>query len=1529
MAIILRYFFILLSLAIFCCLPLSVKAKISNVVLDRITVEDGLSQASVLALAQDQQGYIWFGSENGINIYDGYTISTLAGPDNDFHKFTVNSLYVASDGLVWIALFGKGLYTYNPANNQYQLIIQVEPGNDALNIWRVVEDGNNNLFWLLTEKSVLGYDLTSGSIVQRIDFSPHLSSIDTLYNVNVLNDNLWLSSRGGLFLYNLASKQITKLPKIRQSNFPDMSFNESESAKVYDVALIGNSYYVGTNDGVFSFLTADLARFLRDDTSELPYQIAIANVSVWQLLVHEDILYTAATHGLYRFNSKNQTSEFLFKFGEYFKSVADANIISLLVDHNGQLWLGSQGSGAYRWDPKTEIITTYTYDALDANSLSNGNVSAIVSAQKNQLWVGTSDGLNLIDLEQNNITRFLEDHDKKTSFTQSNIYSVEKDYLGRLWLSTAKGIVLFDTQTQKIVPTNFAESTQSLLQLDNSWATIKSIDENIWLVSDLGIHTIHALTGEVTAFNDLPDYFNSKYIWHVMKSFSGDPNDVLLSGTDTLWQYNQVTKKLTQVYHQEGLSKEGYSYIGNWARDSQGLIWLSYSQVGLLAIDPQSYQVQHFFNEHNSILDVNIYGVQIDSADNVWVSSHAGLFRLQIAEQHFRRFNKHDGLASSEFNAGAFYGLSDGRFAYGGIAGISLFDPIDLGNKNKTSSNTVSIVNVDTLSRPLNSLHILPNNHQIDLAYDDFGIRIDFSNFAYGQTEKPVFKYGFVNGVSFPETRQNFVTFPRLDSGQYIFNVQVRSAVTGAYSEPAFIRMNVKYAPWKSPLAYSLYAITILAAFALWLRSRQLRQRELLTAHQDVIYRENRLQLALAASNSDVWDWQAEHNVIFAKRLVHDLGYLDKKLAANFRHHIELIHPEDQQTFIAKWQFFLAQADPDANFECTYRLKCANGHWMWYRDVGKIVAFDSVGRPLRVTGSYSNITESKATQERAQYYAAAFEQTRDWVLIFDGNFEIARANKSMSEVFGWSNEELKLSEGLPGVDSSRLDYYQTLQPKIIEQGFWRGEELITSPNGKEYHVIINISVSVDKEHQKTHFIFVYTDITALKSAENELRIMANYDYLTSLPNRTLLLDRIEHAIAASRRQKYSIGLFFIDLDRFKQVNDSLGHECGDLLLKEVSKRLVSSLRAEDTLARIGGDEFVVLIERFHSNSELAAIAQKFIDLVQQPFTLNNNVVSIGASIGISLYPNDADDSEDLFRNADVAMYHAKQLGRNNYQFFTQYMNEEAKERLSKETNLKLGCTSNEFFNVYQPIIDAHTGKSVGAELLMRWCHKGVVIPPIEFISLAEELGLIIAMTEQAIARGFVQLKRWRQERTEFYLSVNFSAKHFSDSNLLASIKGLLSQYDLPGNALKIEITESAFIYEPEKAIKTMHELSNMGVLLALDDFGTGFSSLTYLKQLPLDIIKIDRSFVNGIGQEKTDEAIIEATLVLAKSLNIYCIAEGVETEEQLNYLVARQCHYIQGYLYYKPLSADDFIAMLKINASEIKVPAAGPDPAES
>jgi diguanylate cyclase (GGDEF)-like protein len=438
-----------------------------------------------------------------------------------------------------------------------------------------------------------------------------------------------------------------------------------------------------------------------------------------------------------------------------------------------------------------------------------------------------------------------------------------------------------------------------------------------------------------------------------------------------------------------------------------------------------------------------------------------------------------------------------------------------------------------------------------------------------------------------------------------------------------------------------------------------------------------------------------------------------------------------------------------------------------------------------------------------------------------------------------------------------------------------------------------------------------SDISDQKDAENELRRLANYDSLTDLPNRTLLLDRINHGIDHADRHGSRMGLFFIDLDRFKQVNDSLGHKAGDQLLQIVAQRLTNLLRKDDTVARLGGDEFVVMVEEVKDPDRLSSLAKELIDLLEAPIQLGNQTVSVSSSIGIAIYPGDAKNAEELLRNADLAMYHAKEQGRSNFQYFTQHMNQKAQQRLLLENRIKKAHQLKGFINYYQPIVNINTGKVEGFELLMRWPDKKGMVPPDQFIPIAEELGLIENMTWDALERAMPVLSEWQNYGREIYLSVNLSARHFERQISIEHIVLLLEQYNLPVSSVRFEITESALMRDYERALEYMESMQQQGFVIALDDFGTGYSSLKYLKEFPIQVLKVDKSFVDDIGKNKSNEALVLTTLRMAESLGMYCIAEGIEEAQQIEFFKLHGCTYLQGYYYSKPVPETDTAALIE------------------
>ena len=450
------------------------------------------------------------------------------------------------------------------------------------------------------------------------------------------------------------------------------------------------------------------------------------------------------------------------------------------------------------------------------------------------------------------------------------------------------------------------------------------------------------------------------------------------------------------------------------------------------------------------------------------------------------------------------------------------------------------------------------------------------------------------------------------------------------------------------------------------------------------------------------------------------------------------------------------------------------------------------------------------------------------------------------------------------------------------------------------------------------YVATYTDITERKQTEARMRHLAVHDVLTSLPNRTLFLDRLRQALLSARRFQRGVTVLFVDLDRFKDINDHFGHDVGDLMIQEMGQRLSRIIRDSDTAARLGGDEFAIIQTDVQNIEDTIVLAQRIIDELCQPFDCRGIRLHSTASVGITLFPEDGENPEQLVKNADMAMYAAKAEGRNNYRFFLPSMHERVKERKTIEEDLRNALEHDQLELYYQPKIDCRTERVVGAEALVRWHHpdRGLIMPG-EFISVAEECGLINRLGAWVLEKACKQTQIWRDTTLPgLRIAVNLSPAQFQDAELVSSVTRIVKDTAMPEGTLELEITESILMNNPEKAVSTLKELKALGVMIAIDDFGTGYSSLNYLKRFPVSSIKIDQSFVNDIHVDMDDKAIVDAVIGLGHSLNLEVVAEGVEEVEQLDYLREKGCDFIQGYLYSKPLPADTFVTWVTERQSQ-------------
>lgn len=562
-----------------------------------------------------------------------------------------------------------------------------------------------------------------------------------------------------------------------------------------------------------------------------------------------------------------------------------------------------------------------------------------------------------------------------------------------------------------------------------------------------------------------------------------------------------------------------------------------------------------------------------------------------------------------------------------------------------------------------------------------------------------------------------------------------------------------------------------------------------------------------------------------------------------------------------------------------------------------------------LVGVILDITERKRMEARLQQAATVFDSSTEGITITAPDGCIIAVNRAFTEITGYCEDEV-IGQNPRILQSGRHDrsHYHAMWQALASCGRWQGELWNRRKDGQTFLESLTISAIKDQEDRVTHYVGVFSDITELRKAHDQLNHQAHHDPLTGLPNRLLLGDRLHKAMQRAHRDETELAVLFIDLDRFKIINDTLGHQVGDRVLCEVARRLSKLMRESDTVGRLGGDEFLIIVEGIVDPTVASHVADKILNVLQDaPVTVEQEFF-VGASIGISVFPRDGNDVETLMKNADVAMYRAKERGRNTYEFFTNELTQSSLARLQMETDLRRAIERGELLIYLQPQFSLRTGKLLGAEALVRWqrSEQGLVMPS-EFIRLAEESGLIVPIGEWVLYTAACQWAAWIADGfAPGVLSVNVSGVEFARGKIEQTARRTVDMSGLPAHFLELEITESAIMSHAENSVQVLDNLRGMGLSLVIDDFGTGYSSLAYLKRLPLNKLKIDQSFVRGLPSDLEDCAITRAVIALAHSLQLTVIAEGVETEEQRQFLNREDCDDMQGYLSGRPMSVDEY-----------------------
>jgi diguanylate cyclase (GGDEF)-like protein/PAS domain S-box-containing protein len=809
---------------------------------------------------------------------------------------------------------------------------------------------------------------------------------------------------------------------------------------------------------------------------------------------------------------------------------------------------------------------------------------------------------------------------------------------------------------------------------------------------------------------------------------------------------------------------------------------------------------------------------------------------------------------------------------------------------------------------------------------------------------------------------------------------------------------------------------------------------------------EERLKFALEGSGDGAWDWNPQTDqAVFSTRWKAMIGYAEDEFPDTGAAWVAHLHPEDRERVIFTVQNFFVENTPF--YEVEFRMRCKDGSWKWMLARGMLVSRDEQGRPLRMIGTHTDLTERKRTEqmmaEKTSLLAATLESTADGILVVDGKGRISSYNQRFLELWRipeavlqsgddgraiahvleqladpdafvqkvhllyrdtaaesfdelafvdgrvferysrpqrigeqivgrvWSFRDVTLrhqaedslkiagmvyansNEAILVVDADNRiiainpaftqttgytesdvlgknpnmlssgrqdgDFYREMWRELNATGRWQGEMWNRRKNGEIYAEQLSINSIFHPDGSVYRRIALFLDVTEKKKTEEIIWRQANFDALTGLPNRRMLRDRLDHEIKKAQRSSESLALLFIDLDRFKEINDTLGHHVGDELLIEASRRLECCVRESDTIGRLGGDEFTVLVGQLHSTLDVERLANAIIEKLAEPYQLGDELVTSSASIGIAVYPDDATQSAQLLQYADQAMYAAKGQGGGRFSFFTPLLQEEAQHRMRLTGELSGALASGQFRVYFQPIVELASNRIFKAEALLRWVHpQRGMISPMSFIPLAEETGLIIPIGDWVFRESVAWAKRWKDISTEgFQISVNKSPTQFcSGDNADVIWLAFMRESGLTGRNICIEITEGLLLNRDDTTSRKLFSFRDAGVQVSIDDFGTGYSSLSYLKKFDIDYLKIDQSFVRNMVSDPADLALCEAIVVMAHKLGLKVIAEGVETRAQRDLLIQIGCDFAQGYLFARPMPGEELDALLALQQSQ-------------
>ena len=1476
---------------------------VESIKFDHFSTKQGLPQNTVFAINQDNEGFVWLGTQSGLIRFDGYRINNYKHnplDENSLSSNLITAITTDDKGRIWSGAFPSVVNRLNTEDGSF-IKVTIPSSTNSSYINQLLS--RDNKMWVASENKFYWVDQNTLEIEEfAIESKQDELAIDILHESN---SSLWLIKQTGLFEVNNDLKIIDSI---------NLTFEPNE--KISATEINDSMMYIATNNGnLFAYHLEEKTFTKLLDLEFLTQHASIftkTSRKIKKIVFNKNKLWLATeSRGLIEYSISNKQTQYYTQHANQLDGIADNKLHTLMFDNSGLLWIGTASSGFDRTTAKPSSFINFKAIATDTTKTVDNSINSLLKTRDHQYWITNNSGeLKQLKVETKQFLSYLLPNAKiptKQSFTPSSLLELKN---GNILYGSRFGLWEFDRRNQKFL---------SISTLDDNGIQVGTIltihqDERgrIWLGSaGQGVGLFDEVTKKISWFPTQADQA-TEFSNVIINIENASDNRLWLGTSNGLFQFDiNKLEYLHTVYQQENDFLNN-KLIRTIYQPTKNKLWIgTFSGVYLIESNGNDWNISLQFGEIKSVSN-NIYSF-VEENNNIWISSNYGITRINLVTKNFKNYTSRHGLQGEEFNGNVVL-KEETAIWFGGVNGLTKFNPSLLQDNKYSPPIWITGYQIDdqfyTVHNPVFFNHlVLPSKSRL--------LRLEFSSLDFAHSKQNKYRIRDEDNPNqwLEIENRTELLYSQLQSGT--FNICIQGSNHDGIWNPSCrsLRVTVKTSIWQSTTAYLFYFLSFLL-IAFWIYNIRIQR---FRASQKLLKKleesQQKLNWSLQGSGDALWVWDIKSHTASRDGINRLLGYEPGVIFEPHTNLDSLIHPDDLEPTRKVVEDHLNTLSLE-HFELEYRMKAANGDWRWILDRGQIVTFDEFGKPEKVAGTFRDITHRKKINEEQKLSALIIRNMAEMVIVTDENLRIISANPSWCHKMGYQlHEIIGKDPSLSNSPKQDQGFYDSVREHLLKFGNWQGEMLQRKKNSQDLLIYQELTIVKNEDLTIRNFVSVATDITEKKKAEDELRYLANYDMLTNLPNRTLFLDRLEHAILQAQRNQTSIALLFIDLDNFKNINDSLGHNYGDLLLKEAAQVISQCVRKDDTVSRLGGDEFTVILENITESISVLQIAEKIIDAFKDTIQIAERLVTTTPSIGISLFPEDASNASSLVKFADTAMYFAKSQGKNNFQYYSENMNKNALRRLDLESHLRGALDNDEFHLLYQPKVCAKSGRITGMEALIRWNNPVVGnVTPDEFIPLAEDTGLIVPIGNWVLTEACHQAKKWIDKGfDELEISVNLSFRQFKNFDLPEIVSKTLKETGLLGKQLTLEITESLLMDNIALATEQLEQLKQLGLKIAIDDFGTGYSSLNYLKQFPLDYLKIDRTFVKDILTNQNDASLTSAIIALSHNLDLTVIAEGVELVEQLTFLKKAGCEEIQGFLVSPPISHYEFGTLLEVS----------------